>query len=125
VPSRNRSIAQRFPEQLGSGWFVVFEAIVQSLQDSKLALLEEGLATLAFAVDAADAAAGHAALLPRLAALAVLAATQDGHPHLCFDALRCLQRMAGALVRHGVGMAVRIRLKQLLCWPLRTLAHMS
>eukprot|EP00892_Ulva_mutabilis_P008052 jgi/Ulvmu1/5619/UM023_0158.1 len=97
---------QRYPHHLGAGWAQIVLAIWQALSDAKLAVVEEGLSTLAEAVSAADAAGCFQKVAPALLGLAVIAATLESHPHLCFAALKCIEAMTVVLLRQRVGTAV-------------------
>lgn len=98
---------QRYPTHLGSGWAQIVRAIWQALNDGKLAVVEEGLGTLAEAVSAADAAGCFQTVAPALLGLAVIAATLESHPHLCFAALKCIEAMTVVLLRQRIGTLVR------------------
>lgn len=98
---------QRYPSHLGSGWSQIVRAIWQALSDGKLGVVEEGLSTLAVAVSAAEAAGCLQSVAPALLGLAVIAATLESHPHLCFAALKCIEAMTVVLLRQRIGTLVR------------------
>lgn len=100
---------QRYPSHLGSGWSQIVRAIRQALSDGKLAVVEEGLSTLAVAVSAADSAGCFHSVAPALLGLAVIAATLESHPHLCFAALKCIEAMTAVLLQQRIGTAVRFQ----------------
>ena len=97
---------QRYPNHLGSGWAQIVRAIWLALSDSKLDVVEEGLSTLAEAVSAAESAGCFQAVAPALLGLAVIAATLEPHPHLCFAALKCIETMTAVLLRQRIGTLV-------------------
>lgn len=97
---------QRYPSHLGSGWSQIVRAIWQALRDGKLVVVEEGLSTLAVAVSAAESAGCFQSVAPALLGLAVIAATLESHPHLCFAALKCIEAMTVVLLRQRIGTLV-------------------
>lgn len=98
---------QKYPSHLGSGWTKVIQAIQVALRDRKLVVVEEGLRVLAAALKAAEAADVFTQLEPAILGLCVTAATLEEQPHLCFDALGCIESVADVLLRQQVGTSVR------------------
>jgi hypothetical protein len=97
---------QTVPHQLISGWSRLLEAIEVALLDPKLVMLVHAQATLPQAIAAAEGTDAFLLLLPQLLGLCALAATHEGHPHLCFAGLKSLQQIIEVLRKREIGKQV-------------------